>query len=181
MGRSILGSSEILGPLGTVVRSAFLAQNDNGQTRMHVVGSDPDGDPTMLSLGDQCALDGDGEPFVSRIRVRRYAAPGHHFEVGSPTLIYRNPIGDTRTVGTLTVEYIRDDGVVMAESKTMEPTPQDDPTVQKRAVFSRLQMDNALVLDVRITLSYDVGFLSAITPSVDAVIVPQKQQEALAV
>lgn len=179
LGRSILGSSEILGPLGTVVRSVFIAQNDNGQSRLHVVGADPDGDPSMLSLGDQCALDG-SEPFTSRIRVRRYAADGHKFAVGSPTLVYRNPIGDTQSVGTLTVELIRDDGFVMAESITMETTPQDDPTIQKRHTFSRCQMDDALALDVRITMSYTVGFLSAIPPSIDAVIVPEKPSEALA-
>lgn len=179
LGRSILGSTEILGPLGVVVRSAVIAKNDNGQTRLHLCGADSEGDPLLVSMGDQCGLDAD-EPMTAIIRVRRYATPGHHFQVGSPTLMYRFPVGDHEVLGTLTVSYIRQDGVTIRESQPMEPTALDDPTALKEATFSKLQMDQATVLDVQIEMVCTAGWLSAITPSIDAVIVPQTKQEPLA-
>lgn len=171
VGRSLLGTDTVLGESGTVIRSAVTALSTNGVTRLLLAGQQPAERPWLIAWGDQCATDGT-TAFTTRLRVRKFAAPGQRFRAGAPTVIYRSPSGTTNTTGTLSVSYLRDDADTVTGSTTLTATGQDDPIAQKKHTFDAMMQDDCTVLDLRVLLSYTVLFQSTMPPSIDAIMVP---------
>ena len=133
----------------------------------------------MTSYGDICGGDGE-EAFTSRFRVRTFPHPGHHFMVGCPTLIYRNPVGSSGAVGTLMLSYINQAGSLTTFTETLEATDADNGLQQKVLTLDGAQQADLAVLDVRVSLSYDTPFLSNVQPSIDAFLIPVTEKEAIA-
>lgn len=179
LGRSLLGINTILGGGGAEIRNTVVAQNDNGAFRLLLGGQNSSAASQILACGDVCGVDG-STAFTSRFRVRKFPTPGHYFQVGCPTMIYRNPVGTSGAVGTVAVSYFNQRGTEVSSTKLLEATDQDDPLDQKVHTFDGLQNENLAVLDVRVTLSYDASFASSVPPSIDAFMIPVTERETYA-
>jgi hypothetical protein len=181
LGRSILGTNTILGGGGAEVRNAVVAQNDNGSLRLLLVGQNNSAASQILACGDVCGVDG-STAFTSRFRVRKFPTPGHHFIVGAPTLVYRNPVGDSGVTGSLTVEYLNQKGTAaISGPRLLKATVQDDPLDQEVITLDGLDHgDKLAVLDVRITLIYSGSFATSIPPSIDAFMIPVTEKDGYA-
>lgn len=178
LGRSILGLDTTLGGAGAVIRNVVVAQNDNNSVRLLMAGQNDADESLLVSYGDICGGDG-SEAFTSRFRVRTFPHPGHHFMVGCPTIIYRNPVGNSGAVGTFMVNYINQDGSFTTFSEELEATDADNGVQQKMLTFDGAQQ-YLKVLDVRATLSYDTPFVSNVQPSIDAFMIPVTEKETYA-
>jgi hypothetical protein len=98
--------------------------------------------------------------------------------VGSPTLIYRNPVGLSGVTGTLTVDFLNHNTTLVTSGpKMLEATDQDDPLDQKVLALDGMDHGELTVLDVRITLAYDGPFATALPPSIDAFMIPVTEKE----
>jgi hypothetical protein len=179
LGRGRLGVDTILGGGGTSLRNAVVATNDQGATRLLLVGQNADAAAQVLSVGDVCGLDG-AEPFTAQFRVRAFPTPGHTFSVGAPTIIYRNPVGDSGVAGQITITLIDQAGLATASTRTLLPTDQDDPLQQQVLTCDGLQHDDLTVLDLRVAMTHEDGFSSALPPSIDAFVLPVTERETLA-
>jgi hypothetical protein len=177
LGRSILGLNTILGGGGAEIRNTVVAQNDNGSLRLLLGGQNSSAMSQILAYGDICGVDG-ATAFTSRFRVRKFPTPGHQFMVGSPTLIYRNPVGLSGVTGTLTVDLLNQNTTLVTSGpKMLEATDQDDPLDQKVLALDGMDHGELTVLDVRITLAYDGPFATALPPSIDAFMIPVTEKE----
>jgi hypothetical protein len=180
LGRSILGVNTILGGGGAEIRNTVVAQNDNGSLRLLLCGQNNSAASQILASGDVCGVDG-STAFTSRFRVRKFPTPGHRFIVGAPTLIYRNPVGDSGVTGTLTVEYLNHRGTsAVSGPRLLKATTQDDPLDQEVVTLDGLDHGDLDVLDVRITLVYSGSFATSIPPSIDAFMIPVTEKETYA-
>jgi hypothetical protein len=180
LGRSILGVNTILGGGGAEIRNTVVAQNDNGSLRLLLCGQNNAAASQILASGDVCGVDG-STAFTSRFRVRKFPTPGHRFIVGAPTLIYRNPVGDSGVTGTLTVEYLNHRGTsAVSGPRLLKATTQDDPLDQEVVTLDGLDHGDLDVLDVRITLVYSGSFATSIPPSIDAFMIPVTEKETYA-
>jgi hypothetical protein len=179
LGRSILGTDTILGGGGATIRNTVVAQNDNGSVRLLLCGQNSASASLLVACGDVCGVDG-ATAFTSRFRVRKFPTPGHKFMVGAPTLIYRNPVGTSGAVGTLTVSYLNQNAALVSDTVTLAATDQDNPTQVKVVTLDGLQYGDLDVLDVRATLSYDASFATSIPPSIDAFMIPVTEKETYA-
>lgn len=179
LGRSLLGIDTILGGGGAEIRNAVIAQNDNGSLRLLLCGQNNSAASQILSCGDICGVDG-ATAFTSRLRVRKFPTPGHHFQVGCPTLIYRNPVGSSGVTGTLTVSYLNQNQVINTKTKRLEPTDQDDPLDQITLKLDGMQHADLAVLDVRVEVSHDGPFATSLPPSIDAFVIPVTEKETYA-
>jgi hypothetical protein len=179
LGRSILGTDTILGGGGATIRNTVVAQNDNGSVRLLLCGQNASSESLLVACGDVCGVDG-ATAFTSRFRVRKFPTPGHKFMVGAPTLIYRNPVGTSGAVGTLTVSYLNQNAALVSDTVTLESTDQDNPTQVKVVTLDGLQYGDLDMLDVRATLSYDMSFATSIPPSIDAFMIPVTEKETYA-
>jgi hypothetical protein len=181
VGRSALGTGTILGETGTTVRSAAVAFNDEGQSRLNIGGENISETAALMAFGDNCAIDG-SSVFTTSVRIRKFPVPGHLFHAGAPTIVYRWPSGTTTTTGTITASYYREDQAVMSESLTVSAaignvTDQDNPVQQKTFTFTGMQLADLSVLDLKLTMSSTAAFSSTIAPSIDSVMVPIDQNE----
>ncbi len=179
LGRSLLGIDTYLGDAGSLERSAVVALSDDAVSRLLLSGQDSTGTAALMAWNNQCGFDG-ASAFTTRFRVRKFATPGHQFSVGCPTIIYRSPSGTEVTVGTVDISYIRQDGETNAGSVTLTATGQDDPLDQETKTIDGMQLADCIDLDVRVVMSYTAGFMSTIPPSIDAILIPIKQQEPYA-
>lgn len=179
LGRSILGTNTILGGGGAEIRNTVIAQNDNGSFRLLLGGQNNSAMSQILARGDVCGVDG-ATAFTTRFRVRKFPTPGHHFRVGAPTFIYRSPTGTSGAVGTLSVEFLNQNAAGMSDSETLTATDQDDPLDQVTLTLDKLQHGSLKVFDMRVSLSYDIAFATAIPPSIDAFMIPVTEEETYA-
>lgn len=177
LGRSLLGINTILGGGGAEVRNTVVAQNDNGSFRLLLGGQNNAAASQILACGDVCGVDG-ATSFTSRFRLRKFPTPGHDFRVGAPTFIYRSPTGTSGATGTMTLSFIDEKGVPETKVLTLEATAQDDPLDQKVLQCDGLQRDLLKVLDLQVSLSYDIAFATAIPPSIDAFLMPVTEEAA---
>jgi hypothetical protein len=92
-------------------------------------------------------------------------------------VVYRSPTTET---ATLAVAYIRDDGEVRTQSKTLTATENNDPLDQERVTFESLEMTDAFVVDVRLYLSYGAAWSGAIPAAIDSVWIPYTLQREVA-
>ena len=175
LGRGILGVDTVLGGDGTTILATVVAKNDNGSLRLHFGGQDVLELTLLMASGDVCGVDGP-DSFTSRLRVRKYPTPGYFFRVGSPTVIYRSPVGSTGVTGTLMASYLRQDDEIVTKSYTLEATDQDNPVQQVMLTMDGMDQADLGVLDVRFTLSYDGSFTSSVPPSIDAFSIPVWEQ-----
>ncbi len=178
LGRSLLGIDTVLGDAGTLVRSAVVALSDNGTARLLLSGQDANGVAALVAWNDQCGTDA-STTFTSRFRIRKFAAPGHTFRVGAPSLLYRSPSGNTATVGSLTMTYFREDGEMSSQTLTLTATGQDDPIDQATSILDGMMLADCTVLDVRGVWTYTAAFNSSIAPSIDAIQIPWAVGEPL--
>lgn len=177
LGRSILGTDTTLASGTSAIACAVVAPTDQGSTRLLLGGTNSSSTSWITAWGDSCAADG-SSAFTTRQRIRRLAKPGSRFRVGAATLMYRSPSGTTSTTGTLTLSYIREDGVTQTQTQTLTATTSDDGNAQNRIVFDALQMDNCTALDVRTVWTYTAGFQSTVPPSIDAILIPIDENES---
>jgi hypothetical protein len=147
--------------------------------RLLLCGQNASSESLLVACGDVCGVDG-ATAFTSRFRVRKFPTPGHKFMVGAPTLIYRNPVGTSGAVGTLTVSYLNQNAALVSDTVTLESTDQDNPTQVKVVTLDGLQYGDLDMLDVRATLSYDMSFATSIPPSIDAFMIPVTEKETYA-
>lgn len=178
LGRSILGTSTILGGGGAEIRNAFVAQNDNGSVRLILCGQNSSAASQMLSAGDVCGVDG-STAFTSKLRIRKFPTPGHHFTVGAPTIVYRNPVGTSGAVGTFTLSYLNQNAATVSQSIALTATDQDDPLDQVMVTLDGID-HNVTVLDVRATLSHDISYATALPACIDAILIPITEKETYA-
>lgn len=181
LGRSILGTSTILGGDGAEVRNTVVATNDNGSLRLLLIGQNNAAATQVLSHGDVCGVDG-STAFTSRFRARTFPTPGHKFMVGCPTLVYRNPVGTSGITNTLTVTYVNHKGATVASSGnvTLTATDQDDPLDQVTLPLDGMDAADLDVLDVRVTLVASGGYATALPPAIDAFLIPVLEKETYA-
>jgi hypothetical protein len=104
-------------------------------------------------------------------------ADGRSVSVGNPHVIYRNPTGGTAAVASLTLAFYREDGTMRSQTKTLESLDANDPQSIRTMVFEGLESADTYVLDIRATLSYDIGFTGEVWPGIDAIQIPYKVQE----
>lgn len=172
LGTGLLGTSTILGGSGAEILNGAFAATNSGNRRMYVCGQDAAGAGMITSWGTQCALDGTAT-FTSIARFRKVFKPGYYFTIYNPTIWYRNPQGTTPGTLTLTVSYTRDFDELRSQSKTLEPTDDDNGIAVKFVTFEGLGSADVSVLDVTLALSYSgTGYESEPSPTIDAVEVP---------
>jgi hypothetical protein len=184
LGSSVLGVNTKLTAQG-IVRHAVTALDEDGAPRLILVGQTSDGAATagaVFAYGAQIGADG-ATGYTARLRVRvpLGLAAGRMISVGNPTVIYRNPVGSENVTGTLTVSYVREDGEVSSQAKTLETTDIDDALGQRTMTFEQVTLGDVLNLDVRLQLTYDGSVDdTTVPPAVDVVMVPWKLQNRVA-
>jgi hypothetical protein len=176
LGISELGVTTILGESGAFLRAAAAAESLDGVQRLHLGGQDSGAVTALVSWGSALGADID-EPFSASVRWRSIVADGRNVSVGHPHVTYRNPTGGTDAVATLTLEMYREDGTMRSQSKTLESLDASDPQAIRTVVFEGLESADTYVLDIRATLSYDIGFTGEVWPGVDAIQIPYKVHE----
>jgi hypothetical protein len=179
LGVSRLGIDTVLGGTGTEIENGTYAES-NGARRLFVCGQDADGGPKMSVRGGQAVLDID-EPFTATARFRKVVKLGHKATFGCPTVWYRNPQGTTAGTLTLTATYTRDFVEQRSQSVELPPTDFGNRIALGRYTFEGIQCADAAVVDLTFSLSYSgTAWVSEVTPSIDAAVVPYKVGEALA-
>jgi hypothetical protein len=179
LGIDELGVGTVLGESGAFLRAAVAAEASDGVSRMFLGGQNSDGESALVSWGSALGAD-IGEPFSTSVRYRTVIADGRNCSLGNPIVIYRNPSGDAETVASLTIAVYRPDGNVVTQTKTLEALASNDPLSIQEIVFEGIDVADAYVLDIRVTLSYSAGFTGEVWPGVDLIQVPYKVQESRA-
>jgi hypothetical protein len=186
LGSGALGTSTALAGLGATVRSATVGRiTSTGTRRLIFGGQDADEAAALTNLGGQVGLDGSAT-YTSQTRIRKVVQPGYLCSAGTPTIFYRNPQGDTAGTLSCTLSYLRPSGpngesTVVSETVTLTATTDENGIEVQQHTFESVAWADTAVLDVRLTLSYTgTAFSSAVTPTIDAVVIPVRVQEPLA-
>lgn len=184
LGVSMLGTSTILAGGSATIRAAMVAQASDGTLRLYVGGQDDNGASVLRSWGKRNGLDGD-TAFTTKIRARKAFGPGKKATIWNPVLYYRNPQGDVAGTLSCVVNYVRNyNAETVTQTFTMDSTQDDNGITVKEQVMESVEMGDVSVLDVVIAMTWTptvagTGFDSVTTPTIDAVIVPYKLQEAV--
>jgi hypothetical protein len=181
LGRSILGVNTKL-TVQSFIRTAVTALDEDGIPRLMLGGQDPDAAGTITAFGAQGGADV-STPYTARLRLRLPlgSTTGQCFDVGAPTVVYRNPIGTDVVTTTLTVTYVRDDGEMVSASTTLVATGTDDPLGNLRVTLEGLAMGDLFVLDLRLQVSCSASFGAATVPvAIDSIWVPVTLRQELA-
>lgn len=184
LGSSMLGTSAILAGGSASIRAAVVAQASDGTLRLYVGGQNDSDDPQLRAWGRRNVLDGT-IPFTTKVRARKTFGPG---KVASntdyPILYYRNPQGDVGGSLICTVNMIRNYDVetMSSESFTMESTQDDNGISVKSRKLESCAFGEAEVLDLIVSMTFTAGtpgvaYDSVVSPTVDAIVVPYKEQE----
>jgi hypothetical protein len=183
LGTSMLATDTILAGLNATLRGAVVATAADGSSlQLYVCGKDDNGLSLIRSWGPRNVLDGD-IPFTSKVRARRSFGPGKYATVYPPILYYRNPQGDVSGTLSCTVSYVKNyDEETITQTFTLDTTQDDNGITVKRQKLESLQMGNADVLDLTVSLTYTptvagTAYDSVATPTIDAIAVPYKTQE----
>lgn len=179
LGISTLGETTILGESGAFLRAAAPADALDGIQRLFLGGQDSGAATALVSWGSALGADVDA-PFTASVRWRGILADGRNVTMGNPIVIYRNPTGGTAAVGSLTLTVYREDGTSRAQTKTLDSLSANDPQEIRAMVFESLESADTYVLDLRATLSYDIGFTGEVWPGIDCIQVPYKVNEVRA-
>jgi hypothetical protein len=181
LGVSLLDVDTFLGGSGTEIRNGCFASSNDGGRRLYVCGQDANGAATISSWGAQCALD-IASTFISKARYRKPTKIGYKAgQVGNPAIWYRNPQGTTAGTLTLTVTYTRDFDESRPVSVVLAPTDDDNGIASRRVELEGLMCADVAVLDATFALSYaGTAYTSEVTPTIDAVVIPYTDGEALA-
>lgn len=180
LGVSALGTSTILAGLDATVRAAVVASNTSGSLRLYAGGKDDSGVSLLRSWDVRNGLDGD-IAFTSKIRARRTFGPGKRATVWAPTMYYRNPQDATAGTMSCTVSLVGNYDQTRSQTFTMGTTPDDNGISVKEQTLESLAFGDALsVLDVVVSITYSgTAFDSVVSPTIDAIVVPYKIQEAV--
>lgn len=180
LGSSMLGTSTILAGGNATNKAAVVALASDGTLRLYIGGQDDSDASQLRAWGKRNALDG-SIAFTTKVRARRTFGPGKKAaEVWNPTVYYRNPQGDTSGTLSCTVSLVRDyDAETISQTFTMDSTADDNGISVKEKILGDLEMGEASVLDLIISMTYTptvagVSYDSVTTPTIDAVVVPFK-------
>lgn len=179
LGISELGITTILGESGAFLRAAAHAEALDGVARLFLGGQSSSDASALVSWGSALGAD-IGSPYVASVRWRGILADGRNVSMGNPIAIYRNPTGGTAAVASLTLTVYREDGTSRAQTKTLESLSANDPQEIRAIVFEGLESADTYVLDLRATLSYDIGFTGEVWPGIDCIQVPYTPHESRA-
>lgn len=178
LGSSLLGTDTILAGSNATIRAAVVALGSDNTLRLYVAGKDDSGESLLRSWGTRNALDG-AIAFATKVRARKTFGPGKFgSSVGSPIVYYRNPQDDTSGTLTCSVSLVKNYNVeTITQSFTMETTPEDNGISVKEKKLESLAVGEADVLDLVVTMTYSgTAFDSVTTPTIDAIVVPLKEQ-----
>jgi len=179
LGTSALGSTTVLAGSNATIRASVVALSTANALQLFVGGKDDGGAASLRSWGTSNGLDGDIQ-FSAKVRARRIFGPGKRATVWAPTLYYRNPQGDTAGTLTCTVSFVRNYSETRSQSFTMTATQDDNGISVAEQKLESLACADVSVLDCTIELTYSgTAFDSVVTPTVDAIVVPLKIQEAV--
>lgn len=181
LGSSLLGTGTILAGLNATIRGAVVATAADGSSlQLYVCGKDDNGTSLIRSWGNQCGLDGD-IAMTTKVRARRTFGPGKRGTVWSPTLYYRNPQGATAGTLSCSVSFVKNyNEETRTQTFTLDTTQDDNGITIKEQTLESLACSDVSVLDAVITLTYSgTAFNSVVAPTIDAMIVPYKVQEAV--
>ena len=185
IGTGVLGVSTVIGDAGSFIRTMFSGQASDGITRLLAGGQDTNEAAALGSWGTTIGTD-TGSAYTSRVRWRGIVHDeGHRVSVGAPTVVYRDPSASQSANATITVAYVREDGETVTESRAavdgLTAQTVHDPLSIRTMAFEGLQLADIDVLDVRVSMTYDAGFYSAVLPGVDCIRIPYTVQESLTV
>jgi hypothetical protein len=180
LGASALGTSTILAGGNATITSGVVSQASDGTLRLYVGGQDNNGVSLLRSWGKGNAIDG-AIAFTAKVRARRTFGPGKRATVWAPTLYYRNPQGSTAGSMTCTVTLVRNYDEMRSQSFVMDTTTDDNGISVVEKSLESLACADVSVLDAVIELVYSgTTYNSVVTPTIDALVVPFKVQEAVA-
>jgi hypothetical protein len=184
LGSSRLGTSTILAGGSATIRAAVVAQASDGTLRLFVGGQDDSGNAVLRSWGKRNGLDGE-TAFTMRIRARKAFGPGKRATIWNPVIYYRNPQGDTSGELQCSVSLIGNyNAQTITQTFTMAASQDDNGIAVNEQVMESVEMGDVSVLDLVIATTWTptvagTGYDSVVTPTIDAVIVPYKLQEAV--
>ena len=179
LGTGALGTDTTLAGMNATIRAAVVAGDTNGSLRLYVAGKDDAGVSQLQSWGNRNGLDS-LIGFTAKIRARRTFGPGKRATVWAPTLYYRNPQDATSGTLSCTVSFVRNYDETRSQTFTMETTQDDNGISIKEQTLESLACGDVSVLDAVVTLTYSgTAFDSVVSPTIDALVIPYKVQEAV--